>query len=138
MYQKCAQRRKETKEKIQQQYEDNIIKNIRNHFRPKEENEAIKEKINRDIKNIFEKEEDNYNPIRVGNPYSIRYIEYQTNVDGNKTPSIEEYLIKIRPSLKDITKNLEKQNPWKNQLTITINFISFKGNDRKRVSIQKE
>ena len=138
MCQKYAQRWKETKEKIEQQYEDNIIKNIRNLFRPKEENEAIKEKINRDIKNIFEKEKDNYNPIRVGNLCSIRYIEYQTNVDGNKTPSIEEYLIKIRPPLKDITKNLEKQNPWKNQLTITINFISFKGNDGKRASIQKE
>ena len=48
------------------------------------------------------------NLIRVGNLYSIRYIEYETNVVGNKTPSMEEYLIKIRPHLKDIMKNLKK------------------------------
>ena len=36
------------------QSEDKIIKNVRNLFRLKKENEAIKNRIIRDIKNLFE------------------------------------------------------------------------------------
>ena len=46
----------------------NIIKDIRNFFRLKKENKAIKDGINRDISNIFQhEEEDYYKPVRVGN-----------------------------------------------------------------------
>ena len=51
-------------------------------------------------------------------------IEYKSRGDTNKTLSVEEYLNKIRPSLKDIINNLKKSNTCKIQLTIGNNFIS--------------
>ena len=42
-----------------------------------------------------------YKPVRVGNFWSNNYIEYENNGDRSKTLSIEEYLKKIRPFLKD-------------------------------------
>ena len=51
-------------------------------------------------------------------------IEYKSNGDRNKTPSIEEYVNKIRPFLKDNINNLKKSDTWKIQLTIANNFIS--------------
>ena len=47
---------------------ETIIKNIRNPFKLKKENEAIKDRIVREIKTLFEQEEkDYYKPIRVDN-----------------------------------------------------------------------
>ena len=51
--------------KIQIQSEDNIIKNIRNLFQIKNENEQIKGRIIRDIKNLLEQEGEDYEPVRV-------------------------------------------------------------------------
>ena len=53
--------------------------------------------------------------------------------DKNKTLSVEEYLNKIRPYLKDITNYLKKYHTWKIQLTIPINFMSPKGKKEERV-----
>ena len=39
----------------------------------------------RDIKNFFEREEDYYKPLRVGNFYSNNYIEYESDSDRRKT-----------------------------------------------------
>ena len=50
--------------------------------------------------------------------------------------SVEEYLNKSRPCLKDIN-NLKKSNMWKIQLTIAVNFISFADNDEKCVMHSK-
>ena len=36
------------------------------------------------------------------------YIEYVSNGDRNKTLSVEEYLSKFRPYLRDIINNLKK------------------------------
>ena len=69
-----------------------------------------------------------YKPVRVNNFWSNNYIEYESNVDRNKTLSIEEYL-----NLKDIINNLKKSDTWKIQLTIANNFISSKDNDEERV-----
>ena len=55
-----------------------------------------------------------YKPVRVSNFWSNRYIEYD---DRNKTLSVEEYLNKIIPYLKDIINNLKKSNSLKIQLT---------------------
>ena len=69
--------------------EDNIIKDIRNHFRLKKEKEAIKDRVIKYIRNIFEHEEENcYQPVRVGNFRNI-YIEYESNGDRNKAQSIK-------------------------------------------------
>ena len=64
----------------------------------------------RDIKNLFEHEEEvenYYKPVRVSNFWSNNYIEYESKGDRNKTLPVEEYLNKIRPYLKDIINNLK-------------------------------
>ena len=88
------------------------IKDIRKLFRLEKETKAIKDRILRDIKHIFEYEEGNYyKPVRVSNFWSNNYVEYESSSDRNKTPSVEEYLNKIRPYLKDIKNNLKKFDP---------------------------
>ena len=107
------------------------VKDIRNLFRQKKETKAIKDRILRDIKDLFvQKEEENYyKPVRVRNVWSNSYIEYESNGDRNKTLSVEEYLNKIRPYLKDIKNKLKKSDTWKIQLTIANNFISSVDNE---------
>ena len=68
---------------------------MRNIFRLKKENEAIKDRLTRDIRVLFDQEEDYYKPVRVGDFWSENYIEYGSNEDRNKTLSTEEYLNKI-------------------------------------------
>ena len=98
----------------------------------------MKDGIIKDITNLFEQEkEDYYKLARVVNFWSKNYIEYESNWDRNKTVSIEEYLSKIKPYLKDIIKDLKKSDTWKNQLKIAINFISSKDNDEERVMHSK-
>ena len=63
------------------------------------------------IKNLFEnekEEKDYYKPVRVNTFWSNNYNEYKSNGDRNKAPSVEEYLDKIRPYLKDIINDLKK------------------------------
>ena len=90
------------------------IKNIRNLFRLEKKAKKIKDRILRDIKNLseHEKEEENcYKPVRVSKFWSNNYIECESNGDGNKTLSAEEYRNKTRPYLKDIktiSKNLTR------------------------------
>ena len=59
-----------------------------------------------------------------------------SNSDRNKTLSVEEYLNKIRPYLKNIN-NLKKSYTWKVQLTIANNFISSIDNDEEHVMHSK-
>ena len=78
-------------------------------MRLEKESKAVKDRILRDIKSLFEHEEENYNkPVRVNNFWSNNYIEHESNSDRNKTLSVEEYLNKIRPYLKDIINDLKK------------------------------
>ena len=46
--------------------------------------------------------------------------------------SLEQYLNKIRPYFRDIINYLKKSDTQKIQLTITVNFISSKDNDKER------
>ena len=71
---------------------------------------AIKEKILRDSKNIFEHEEEEnyYNLVRASNFWSNNYIEYESNHEKNKATSVEENINKIRSYLKDTINNLKK------------------------------
>ena len=59
-----------------------------------------------------------YKPLRVSNFWSNNYIEYESNGGRSKTLSVENYLTKIRPYLKDIINNLKKSDTWKIQLAI--------------------
>ena len=93
--------------------EENIIEDKINLFRLKKETKAINDRILENIKNLFknEKEEENYHkPERVNNFWSNNYIEYESNDDRNETLSVEEYLNRSRPYLKDIINNLKKSD----------------------------
>ena len=65
----CGSGKKPSKSKIKKQSEEeNIIKNKRNLFKLKEENEVRKDKIIRDIRTLFEhQEEDYYKSVRIDN-----------------------------------------------------------------------
>ena len=83
--------------RLKKEIDDVAIKDIRNLFRLKKENEAIKCKVIRAIRNLFEHDEkEDY------------YIEYESNGDRNKALLIEIYLNEIRPYLKGIINNLKK------------------------------
>ena len=61
-----------------------------NRFRLKKENEAIKDRVIRDVRNLFVHEkEDYYKSVRVGNFSSNNYIQYESNSDRHKTLSIK-------------------------------------------------
>ena len=86
------------------------------------------------LKNQLNYLEEKYNRLlRVSDFWSNNYIEYESNGDRNKKLSIEEYLYKLWPYLKDIINNLKKSDMWKIQLTIANNFISSIDNDEERV-----
>ena len=120
--------------------EEKIIKDVRNLFRREKETEAIKDRILRDIKNRFEHEkgeENYYKPVGVSGFWCNNYIEYESNVDRNKTLSVEEWFNKIRPSVKDIINNLKESDTWKIQFTIGINFISSIDKDEEHIMHSK-
>ena len=95
--------------RLKKQLNYTAINDIRNLFRPGKETKAVKDRILRDIKNLFEHEEENcQKPIRASNLWSNNYyIEYESNGDRNKALSVQEYLNKIRQYLKGIINNLE-------------------------------
>ena len=115
------------------------IRDIRNLFRLEKETKAIKDRILRNIMNLFEHEEEEnyYKPVRVSNFGGNNYIEYESNGDRNKTLSVEEYLKKISPHLKDTINNLKKSGTWKIQLTTANNIISCLDNDEEHVMRSK-
>ena len=85
----------------------------------------------RDIKNLFEYEEEDFcEQVIVNNFSSNNYIEYRSEGD-RKTLSVKEYPKKIKPYLKDIINNLKKSYTWKIRLTITINFTSSKDDNNE-------
>ena len=71
----------------------------------------IKDIVLRNIKNLFE-------PVRVNNFLSNDYIEYKSNGDKNRILSVEEYLDKVTPCLKDIVNDPKKSDTWKVQLKV--------------------
>ena len=117
--------------------EEKMNKDIRNLFRLKKGVKGIKDIVLRNIKNLFEYEKEEkiyYKPVRVNNFWNNNYIEYKSYGDKNTILSIEEYLDKIRPYLRDIKNDLKQSDTYKIQLTIAINFISCKNdNDEKCV-----
>ena len=87
-----------------------------------------------EVKGTFLRMKKNYyNPVRVGNFWSNNYNKYETNSNKNKTLSVEEYLEKILPYLKDVVNNLNKFDTRKVELIIVINFIYSKNNDEEPI-----
>ena len=97
---------------------------MENIFRLEKENEAIKDKVIRDIRNLFQ-QENGYYIIRVGKKilWNKTYIKYESNHDRNKNLSVKKYLNEMKPYLRDIIINLQKSNTWKIQFAIAINFL---------------
>ena len=86
----------------------------------------------------MKKEKKNYYKlVRVSHFWGNNYIEHESNGDRNKTLSVEEYLIKISPYLKDIINTLKKSDTWKIQLTIANSFICSLDNDEEHAMHSK-
>ena len=95
-------------------------------------------------------DEDYYKPIIARGAFNGSYIQYESKGDKGKNLSIKEHLNIIKPSLSDIindhkTRGLvryhsgnktwveETSSECKIQLTMAINFISFKDSDETRI-----
>ena len=83
------------KERLKREIDDITIKDIRSLFRLKEENEAIKERVVRNIRNFFEYEEDYYKLIRLGNFWSKNILNIKVMVIEVKHYQLENILIKL-------------------------------------------
>ena len=81
----------------------------------------IEDKMIRDISTLFEQEKDYHEPRRVGNFWNNYYFE-----DGCKNGdlSLDEYVSKIEPYLRNIIINLQNSDAWKIQLAIAFSFNS--------------
>ena len=92
-------------------------------FSWEKETKAVKDRILRNIKNLFEHEEkeNHYKLIAYVIFRTQNYIEYEVNGDGTKALSAEEYLSKPRPYLKDIINNIKMFHWWKIQLLVANN-----------------
>ena len=75
------QKKKKERKKLEEKKETNI--------------RLTKDRIIRDIRTLFEKEEDYYKSKRVSNFLNDNYIEYASNGDKNRNLSLDEYLNKI-------------------------------------------
>ena len=67
---------------------------------------------------------------RVSNFWNNNYIEYESNGDRNRNLSLDEYLNKIKPYLRNIIIDLESSDTWKIHLTIAINLIFSKDTEK--------
>ena len=115
--------------RLKQEQNDTAIKGKRNLFRLNTKITGIGEIILRNTKNLFEyeKEKENYyKPTGVNNFWSSNYIDYKSNSDENRILSVGENLDKIRQYSRGIINDLKQSDTWKNQFTITANFISSK------------
>ena len=70
----------------------------------KNNHRLIKDSIVRDIRTLFEQEDDAdyFERKRVSNFLNNNYIEYESNGDRNKNLSLDRYLAKIEPYLRDV------------------------------------
>ena len=82
------------------------------------------DKIIRDIRALYESDEDYYESKMIKVAFNDSYVEYEINGDRDKRLSIEEYFNMIRPYLSNIID--DPKDEWKIQLTMEINFISIK------------
>ena len=70
----------------------------------------IKDRIIRNIRTLFDEEEDYYKLKRVGNFWNNNYIECENNADRNKNVSLEKYLNKIKSYVRDIIIDLQESD----------------------------
>ena len=115
--------------RIKKKSEDTVCRDIRTIFKAEEEKEEIKrleklerkkqdhnerlikDRIIRDIRSRFEQQEDYPNPKSVSNFWNNNYIEYESN--GDRNLSLEKYLNKIKPYLRNIIIDHQSSGTWK-------------------------
>ena len=83
--------------KVKRNNQKKAIQSIKNLFKIKNENKAIQYRIIRDIRTLFEKQEetDFYKRIRAGNFWNKNSVKYQSSGDTNKNLSMKKYLYKL-------------------------------------------
>ena len=82
-----------------------------------------------DIRNLFEKEDEDYlKPKTTNNFWNNNYIEYKSS--GDKTLSLNGNLNKTKTHLKNIIKDVQHSDVWK--VTAAINSTSSKDTGEKR------
>ena len=59
-------------------------------------------------------------------------MEYESKGDKDKILSVKEYPDMMRPYLSDIINDHKTEGEWKIQLTMTIDFMSFKDSEETR------
>ena len=88
----------------------------------------------KDIKDLFKLsiDHDHYKPVLVKSAYNKNYAQYESK--GDRTLTIQEYLVLIESYLRDLINHYKNKGEWKIQLTAEINFLSLKpGSDETRV-----
>ena len=112
--------------------EEKLLKALEESEKPKPP-EIIKEirkenydsdKIIRDLRALYQSNEDYYEPKKIKGAFNDNYVEYESNGIKDKRLSIEGYLNMIRPYLSNIMD--DHKSEWRIQLTMEINFISIK------------
>ena len=92
--------------------------------RKKHSERLFKDRKIRDIRRLFEQEEeDYYKPKRVNNFWNNNYIEYDSNEDKNGMLSLDRYINKIEPYLRNIIIDLQSSYTWKTQLTMQLTLF---------------
>ena len=77
-------RKKPSKLKVQKHSENKIIKNIKNLSKLQKENKVVEGRIIRDIKTLFEQQEEDYYKLeKVGKLWNYNYTEYESSGDRN-------------------------------------------------------
>ena len=93
--------------RLKKEQNDTAIKDIRNLFRIKKEIKGIKDIVLTSIKNLFEYKKEKENLVWVNNFCNNNYTEYESNGDKNDNLSLDECLNKIKPYLKGIIIDLQ-------------------------------
>ena len=99
----------------------------------KHDETIIKARIIGDIRILFEQEEDDHEPRGVSSFWNNTYIEYESNGDKNRNLSHDEYLNKIETYLRNIITHLQNSDACKIRLAIAINFIFLNDTEEEPV-----
>ena len=90
----------------------------------------------RDIGNLFDEfsQEDYFKPILIKSYFKGNYKYYESRGDKEKRLSVRQYLSKITLHLYDLINDHRiARRVWKIQISMRVNFISFKDTGETRI-----
>ena len=76
-----------------------------------------RDKILRDIRTLYESEEDYYESVRTSTAFNNNFVEYEGNGDKDNILSVKGYLDMIKQYLNDIINDHKTQGEWEIQKT---------------------